>query len=236
MTYRLVSFAGDQDFELTADHPYVVGRAVTSDIPIFDPTISRRHAELRSVKGGVQLRDLGSSNGTFINGTRVTEGMIEPNDSVTFGKVVFQLKSLDAPGRPITASSPSAGGTIVKQVSVSGGVPAVIVGQSVDAAARDGAGQLKVAGASHTERQARKLSLLLEVSQKLSGELDLDKLLGRVVGTTFRRDERRPGLGAPAPRPATWCPGSPRAAWETRRPSWCPARSRGRRWRNGSPS
>jgi hypothetical protein len=59
------------------------------------------------------------------------------------------------------------------------------VGQSVDAAARDGAGQLKVAGASHTERQARKLSLLLEVSQKLSGELDLDKLLGRVVGTTF---------------------------------------------------
>ncbi len=185
MTFKLVSFTGDQDFELTADHPYVVGRAVTSDIPIFDPTISRRHAELRSVKGGVQVRDLGSSNGTFINGTRVTEGMIEANDSVTFGKVVFQLKSLDAPARPITASSPSAGGTIVKQVSMSGGVPAVVIGQAADAAAKDGAGQLKLAGTSNTERQARKLSLLLEVSQKLSGELDLDKLLGRVVGTTF---------------------------------------------------
>lgn len=186
MTFKLVSFTGDQDFELAQDHPYVVGRAVTSDIPIFDPTISRRHAELRAVKGGVQVRDLGSSNGTFINGTRVTEGLIEPNDSVTFGKVVFQLKSLEVLSRPITAAGPSVpGGTIVKQVSMSGGVPAVIVGEAAEAAAKDGAGQLKLAGASHTERQARKLSLLLEVSQKLSGELDLDKLLGRVVTTTF---------------------------------------------------
>ncbi len=186
MTFKLVSFAGDQDFDLAADHPYVVGRAVTSDIPIFDPTISRRHAELRLIKGAVAVRDLGSSNGTFINGTRVTEGVVEPNDSVTFGKVVFQLKSMDAPARPTTSSSAGAGGTIVKQVSVSGGVPAVIVGQVAGAKDLDGGGgQLKVGGASHTERQAKKLSLLLEVSQKLSGELDLDKLLGRVVGTTF---------------------------------------------------
>src|SRR5512147_129930 len=149
MTFKLVSFTGDQDFELAADHPFVVGRAVTSDIPIFDPTISRRHAELRVVKGGVQVRDLGSSNGTFINGTRVTEGMIEPNDSVTFGKVVFQLKPIESASRPITASTPSAaGGTIVKQVSMSGGVPAVIVGQVAEATAKDGAGQLKLAGAS----------------------------------------------------------------------------------------
>ncbi|MFN8653049.1 MAG: adenylate/guanylate cyclase domain-containing protein [Gemmatimonadales bacterium] len=187
MTFKLVSFTGDQDFELALDHPYVVGRAVTSDIPIFDPTISRRHAELRATKSGVQVRDLGSSNGTFINGTRVTEGTIEPNDSVTFGKVVFQLKSLEMQSRPVTAAGPSpVGGTIVKQVSMSGGVPAVLVGQAAEVAAKDGAaGQLKLAGASHTERQARKLSLLLEVSQKLSGELDLDKLLGRVVTTTF---------------------------------------------------
>ena len=39
--------------------------------------------------------------------------------------------------------------------------------------------------ASTQERQAKKLSLLLEVAQKLSGELDLDKVLGRVVDTTF---------------------------------------------------
>ena len=47
MTLKLISFTGDQDFDLAVDHVYVVGRAVTSDIPIFDPTISRRHAELK---------------------------------------------------------------------------------------------------------------------------------------------------------------------------------------------
>jgi len=187
MGYKLVSFTGDQDFELNADHTYVVGRAVTSDIPIFDPTISRRHAELRVVKDGVSLKDLGSSNGTFINGTKVTEGTLAANDSVTFGKVVFQLTSPDqAPSRTGNTgqSLPQAGGTIVKQVSMSGGVQAVIAGnQPTEAEAA--AGQLKLDAASAVERTARKLSLLLEISQKLSGELDLDRLLGRVVTTTF---------------------------------------------------
>ena len=199
MTLKLISFTGDQDFELAAGHVYVVGRAVTSDIPIFDPTISRRHAELTVNQKGVALKDLGSSNGTFINGERVTEATLEPGDSVTFGKVVFQLKSPDmGTGRHITGQNlPQPGGTIVKQIAMSGGVPAVIVGDVAAAAVGTpssvkptdstggGAGQLKVAGASTAERNAKKLSLLLDVSQKLSGELDLDKLLGRVVETTF---------------------------------------------------
>jgi adenylate cyclase len=186
MTYKLASFTGDQDFELVADHVYVVGRAVTSDIPIFDPTISRRHAELRVSLAGVMVKDLGSSNGTFINGSRITDGTIDAGDSVTFGKVVFQLKSPESTGRPVTGiSMPPPGGTIVRQVSMSGGIPQVIAGHSAPTAEESAAGQLKVAAASTTERQAKKLSLLLDVSQKLSGELDLDKLLGRVVETTF---------------------------------------------------
>lgn len=188
MAFKLVSFTGDQDFELNPDHVYVVGRAVTSDIPIFDPTISRRHAELRVVKGGVSLKDLGSSNGTFINGTKVTEGTLAANDSVTFGKVVFQLTAPDqAPSRPGSTgqSLPQAGGTIVKQISMSGGVQAVIAGQQAAEAEAAAAGQLKLDAAGAVERTARKLSLLLEISQKLSGELDLDRVLGRVVATTF---------------------------------------------------
>ena len=46
MPYRLVSFSGDQTFELPHGRSLVVGRGVTSDIAIYDPTISRRHAEL----------------------------------------------------------------------------------------------------------------------------------------------------------------------------------------------
>jgi adenylate cyclase len=186
MSFRLLSVTGEQDFELANDHAYVVGRAVTSEIPIFDPTISRRHAELRVSAGGVQVKDLGSSNGTFINGARITDGALSAGDSITFGKVVFQLLSRDAtPNRPIStgAHQPPAGGTIVRKIMVSGGAQAIMVPEPE--ASPSAAGQLKLVAANLADRQARKLSLLLEVSQKLSGELDIDRLLSRVVETTF---------------------------------------------------
>ncbi len=93
-TYRLVSTTGDQAFELPPGRSLVVGRGVASDIAIYDPTISRRHAELIAESDGVEVRDLGSSNGTCINGSRVTAGRLRPNDSVTFGKVMFRLRPL----------------------------------------------------------------------------------------------------------------------------------------------
>ena len=46
MPFKLISTEGDQAFELKGAATLVVGRALNSDIPVFDPTISRRHAEL----------------------------------------------------------------------------------------------------------------------------------------------------------------------------------------------
>ena len=71
--FKLVSTAGDQSIDVKPGHTLVVGRAVTSDVPIFDPTISRQHAQVTAGDGGVHVKDLGSSNGTFLNGSRVTE-------------------------------------------------------------------------------------------------------------------------------------------------------------------
>src|SRR5688572_11788397 len=98
MPFRLVSFSGDQSFELPQGRSLLVGRGVASDIAIYDPTISRRHAELTVGTDGVQVKDLGSSNGTCINGNRVSTGLLNPNDSITFGKVLFQLKELRPSG------------------------------------------------------------------------------------------------------------------------------------------
>ena len=130
MSFRLLSVSGDQEFELVKDRTYVVGRAVTSEIPIFDPTISRRHAELRVSAAGAQVKDLGSSNGTFINGARITDGTLSAGDSITFGKVVFQLLPRDlTPSRPVStgAQQPPPGGTIVRKIMVSGGAQGIMV-------------------------------------------------------------------------------------------------------------
>ena len=89
MRFRLTSTDGQHSFEVRPGAPLVVGRAPTSDLPVFDPTISRRHAEVECDDDGVALRDLGSSNGTFVNGARVESARLAPNDLVTFGKVAF---------------------------------------------------------------------------------------------------------------------------------------------------
>jgi adenylate cyclase len=187
--FRLVSASGDQSFEIPPGRSVVVGRGVASDIAIYDPTISRRHAELVAHDDEVEVTDLGSSNGTCINGSRVESGRIRANDSVTFGKVTYRLRtgkpSGDHPAPhlppPLHPAQQPEQGQIVRQLVVSGGVPPGIT-------SRDGpaAGQLRVDPAPAAERQARKLSLLLEVAQKLSGELDLDRLLRRIADMTFQ--------------------------------------------------
>src|SRR5207253_10878403 len=81
---------------------------VTSDVPIYDPTISRRHAEVSLTDGGVKVKDAGSSNGTFLNGARITEAIAVENDVITFGKVAFRVKEVSAPAaRPQVVPSVS---------------------------------------------------------------------------------------------------------------------------------
>jgi adenylate cyclase len=186
MPYRLVSFSGDQSFELPHGKSLVVGRGVSSDIAIYDPTISRRHAELTVETDGVQVKDLGSSNGTCINGSRVKAGRLSPNDSITFGKVLFQLEELKPGGRRsggglVAPAMPALDDNIVRQLMVSGGGPSGITSRNRNS----GFGQLRVVAESAEERQAKKLSLLLDISQKLSGEFDLDRLLRNVVDMMF---------------------------------------------------
>src|SRR6059036_99508 len=187
--FKLLSTTGEQSIDLQPGRIIIVGRAVTSDVPIYDPTISRRHAEVSLIDGGVKVKDAGSSNGTFLNGARITEAIAVENDVITFGKVAFRVKEVSAPAaRPQVVPSASAeftgakpaGGTIVRQlpVSVSGGVPAIVT------AAPSGASHLKVSAKSLEELREKKLELLLEISKDLSKQQELDRLLDKIEKLT----------------------------------------------------
>jgi len=187
--FKLLSTTGEQSIDLQPGRIVVVGRAVTSDVPIYDPTISRRHAEVSLADGGVKVKDVGSSNGTFLNGARITEAIAAENDVITFGKVAFRVKEVSAPVvRPQVVRSVSAeftgakpaGGTIVRQlpVSVSGGVPAIVT------ATPSGASHLKVSAKSLEELREKKLELLLEISKDLSKQQELDRLLDKIEKLT----------------------------------------------------
>ena len=60
----------------------VIGRADDADISINDIRISRHHLKIDIDEGRVQVEDLGSTNGTFINGTKVKRGKLEDGDKI----------------------------------------------------------------------------------------------------------------------------------------------------------
>jgi hypothetical protein len=127
--YKLVSTVGDQSIDVQPGRTVIVGRAVTSDAPIFEPSISRRHAELTVRQGGVQVKDLDSANGTFINGNRIMEGVAAARDVVTFGTVAFTVHAATVTAATITArrtSAPTLLGPLLPPLAESDAASAVI--------------------------------------------------------------------------------------------------------------
>lgn len=67
----------------------IIGRALECDISILEPGLSRRHAEMNLVGDELTLKDLGSSNGTYVNGEKVDEVVLKDGDVMQFFKVRF---------------------------------------------------------------------------------------------------------------------------------------------------
>ena len=78
-----------RQFGMPANEPQMIGRSSES-LPLSDQTISRRHAELTPDDGRWYIRDLNSSNGTFVNGVQVTDRqLLRPGDQVRTGSTLL---------------------------------------------------------------------------------------------------------------------------------------------------
>ncbi|MCC6227781.1 MAG: FHA domain-containing protein [Phycisphaerales bacterium] len=94
----------------------IVGRQDTCHIRIPSDSVSRQHCELRVEDNGVTVRDLGSSNGTFVNKRRVNQTELAAGDVLSIGSFTFVVKIGDAPpsvdpARVLAASSPVSAAT-----------------------------------------------------------------------------------------------------------------------------
>ncbi|NDJ61619.1 MAG: FHA domain-containing protein [Chloroflexi bacterium] len=89
--FRLVVRRGPQPnqfYELNKD-VHTLGRDITNDIVINDPEVSRHHVRLTRGAGGFTVEDLGSTNGTFVNGQRITGARpLRPSDMIGLGETV----------------------------------------------------------------------------------------------------------------------------------------------------
>lgn len=186
MGFVLVSPSGDRRFPLAGTDVLVVGRDLACEVPILDPGVSRRHAEVRVGAKGVDLTDLGSRNGTWINGRRVSTGTAKPNDTVSFGSVRFQL--------------------LLEREATAGLTPTMTV-------AFDGSATMIRERAMPSREQAvadiagRRLSQLVTIAQRLGGLATVDALLSTIVDGLFSAFD--------ADRVAILLPGDT-DAWESR--------------------
>lgn len=67
----------------------VIGRGRSADIMLAEPTISRAHAAVGYDENGFFVQDLGSTNGTSVNGTRETRTALKNGDEIQMGKLIF---------------------------------------------------------------------------------------------------------------------------------------------------
>jgi DNA-binding NtrC family response regulator len=75
----------------------VLGAHASCDVVLEDPQISRRHAELTACPEGVRVKDLGSTNGTWWQGSRVTEVVVSSGAALQLGAVSVRVAANDAP-------------------------------------------------------------------------------------------------------------------------------------------
>ena len=87
---------------------FTVGRKPDASLNIPSPTVSRDHAELTVIDRGMLLRDLGSTNGTFVNGVRIQQPCtVHHGDLLQFGQIVFRVVQLCAESGPLTIQDDS---------------------------------------------------------------------------------------------------------------------------------
>jgi len=97
---------------------HLIGRAEQCEVPLFEPTVSRRHASLQLKDDEVVLEDLGSKHGTFVNSRRVSRAKLKVGDIVVFGlSLVLRLEASDEPIPPVEPLKvPSAVATAIHSI------------------------------------------------------------------------------------------------------------------------
>ncbi len=167
---RLLSETRGQAIELRDGKTGVVGRAHDCDFPILDPSISRRHAEVSFTDGTLRIKDLGSSNGTYVNGKRKSDVAVKPGDVITFGRLEFTVRGDATPADAAPpVKHPVAETTIVRQVPV------------------DALGDARTASRTSlpasTTREAQ--LHLIGIAKELTRTGDIDRLLERFADVTL---------------------------------------------------
>jgi len=185
-------------FELSAD-VLGLGRDASNAIQLHDTEVSRRHAEIRRAEKKYVLADLGSSNGTYVNGKRVDQHVLTSGDEVQLGgtQLLFTAATDDSSGNLaeridiITRNQPGVDRSrIVRSMSqeVGSGVfdgDDGVLGSNLGVTNPAGSGIAGSAGSRVLARSGGNLQVMYRTALAISHTLDIDQLLDRIMHLIF---------------------------------------------------
>lgn len=178
----LLIIRGNDDgarFDLTEDD-ILIGREHGCDIRLKDAETSRRHAKLRKEGNHWILTDLDSSNGVYLNGTRVTEAKLALSDQIQIGRTLFRFSST------VTSENHSADKVNISD-PVDGEESRIVHSYKKEDTPSDlftgSASAPNTAAWDPKERDH--LQLIYSTIVAISQTLDIDRLLNEIMGLIF---------------------------------------------------
>lgn len=83
------------EFPIYPDKPIVVGRSSDLDMVLVEDMVSRKHARIAIAPDGITIEDMGSTNGTFVNGEKVKKAKLKEGDRVLIGTSILKVVAAD---------------------------------------------------------------------------------------------------------------------------------------------
>jgi adenylate cyclase len=177
MTARLILVSGEGPSEYPLVAFNTIGRHPDNTVQVLDRIVSKEHCRItRAPNGSYVLRDIGSLNGSYVNGERISEKVLTTGDQISLGNTVLRFEDAQEGQQQQNAR--------LRSITMAGGG----IVQSQVRSRLDAARFLPVAEIVDVEAlksDYEKLRIAHELSQKLSIESNLDQLLQQIVDETF---------------------------------------------------
>ena len=84
------------EFPLRMEREIIVGRSSELDMVLVEDMVSRKHAKISTSNGQIVIMDLGSTNGTFVNGEKIKKTRLKEGDRILIGTSILKVISTDA--------------------------------------------------------------------------------------------------------------------------------------------
>ena len=184
MPRLIVTRGADEGKQFNLNGPVLlIGRDSGAKIKLLDTEISRRHAELTETTDGYRIRDLGSVNGTFVNGRAVQDALLRSGDRIQVGQTILV----------IVAEGPRKGAisTLAEKINLITGQTGGSLGGTVVSRLGEAEGDKLLARGGQGEgewlkRALGNLAVMYETATAISNIYEIDKLLSRMLELVFR--------------------------------------------------